>query len=74
MFSLKKFLVGNCIFKLACFCKSWVYVSYRGYVSRKVYLLKIFEQIGIGMAYLHILTTMHKIDTAAEIYLEPFPI
>ena len=35
---------------------------------------KIFEQIGIGMAYLHtFLITMHEIDTAAEMYLEPFP-
>ena len=35
---------------------------------------KIFEQIGIGMAYFHIFfkITMHKIDTAAEVYLEPF--
>ena len=35
---------------------------------------KIFEQIGIGMAYLHVfLITMYEIDTAAEMYLEPFP-
>ena len=35
---------------------------------------KIFEQIGIGMAYLHcFLITMHETDTAAEMYLEPFP-
>ena len=34
---------------------------------------KSFEQIGIGMAYLHIfLITMHEIETAAEVYLEPF--
>ena len=35
---------------------------------------KIFEQIGIGMAYLHcFLVTMHETDTAAEMYLELFP-
>ena len=35
---------------------------------------KIFEQIGIGMAYLHVfLITMYETDTAAEVYLEPFP-
>ena len=35
--------------------------------------LWIFEQIGIGMLYLHIfLIAMHEIDTAAEVYLEPF--
>ena len=37
---------------------------------------KIFEQIGIGIAYLHVfffLIKMHEIDTAAEMYLEPFP-
>ena len=35
---------------------------------------KFFEQIGIGMAYLHdFLIAMHEIDTAAEMYLEPFP-
>ena len=35
---------------------------------------KIFEQIGIGMAYPHVfLITMHETDTAAGMYLEPFP-
>ena len=35
---------------------------------------KIFEQIGIGMAYLHVFSiTMHEIDTAAEVYIELFP-
>ena len=35
---------------------------------------KIFEQTGIGMAYLHVfLITMYEIDTAAEMYLKPFP-
>ena len=45
----------------------------QGYVSCKVFLLKNIEQLGIGMAYLHVfLTTMHEIDTAAEVYLELF--
>ena len=31
----------------------------------------MFEQISIGMAYLHVfLITMREIDTAAEVYLE----
>ena len=34
---------------------------------------KIFEQTGIGMAYLHVfLIAMHGIDTAAGVYVEPF--
>ena len=34
---------------------------------------EIFEQISLGMAYLHVfLITMHEIDTAAEVYLTPF--
>ena len=47
----------------------------QGYVSRKMYLLKnLCEQIGISMAYLHVFSiTMYEIDTAAEMYLEPFP-
>ena len=33
----------------------------------------MFEQIGIGIAYLHVfLITMHETDTAAEVYLELF--
>ena len=36
---------------------------------------KFFEQIGIGIAYLHVafLIAMHEIDTATEMYLKPFP-
>ena len=45
----------------------------QGYVSRKCTPWKNFELIRIGMLYLHILLiTMHEIDTAAEVYLEPF--
>ena len=41
----------------------------------KCFHWKIFEQSGIGMAYLHVfLIIMHKIDTAAEVYLELFQI
>ena len=46
----------------------------QGYVHGSVFAEKSFEQIGIAMAYLHVfLITMHEIDTAAEVYLEPFP-
>ena len=39
----------------------------------KCFHWKTFEQIGIGMAYLRVfLITMHKIDTAVEVYLELF--
>ena len=48
-------------------------VGNQGYVSCKCILLKIFQQIGIGMAYLHVfLITMHETDTAEKVYLEPF--
>ena len=52
LFSLKKFLISESIFRLVCFCES---VESQGYVSRKCIHLKIFEQIGIGMASLHVL-------------------
>ena len=72
MFSLKKFLVTECIIELVCLVKV---VGNQRYVPRKVYLLKnLFEQIGIDMAYImFFFITMHEIDTAAEVYLEPFP-
>ena len=39
----------------------------QGYVSGKYIPWKIFEQIGIGMLYLHIfLVTMHEIDTQLQ--------
>ena len=48
-------------------------VRNKGYVSRKYIHWKIFEHIGISKAYLHVfLMTMREIDTAAEVYLEPF--
>ena len=48
-------------------------VGSQGYVSRECIHWKIFEQIGIGKAYLHVfLITMREIDTAAEVHLEPF--
>ena len=38
-------------------------VGNQGYVSRKCIRCKMFEQIDIGMAYLHVfLITMHEID------------
>ena len=48
-------------------------VGNQGYVSRKFVYWKIFQQIGIGKVYLcAFLITMLEIDTAAEVYLEPF--
>ena len=45
----------------------------QGYFSSKCISWKIFKLIGIDMLYLHIfLITMHQIDTAAEVPLEPF--
>ena len=42
-------------------------------VHESVFAEKSFEQIGIAMAYVYaFLSTMHEIDTAAEMYLEPF--
>ena len=55
------------------FCERVVRNQNQGYVSRKCIPWKIFEQICIGMLYLHILLiTMYEADTAAEVYLEPF--
>ena len=48
-------------------------VGSQGYVSRKCIHWKIFEQIGIGKALLHVfLMAMREIDTAAEVYVKPF--
>ena len=46
---------------------------HRGAFHIKCVRWKIFEQIGIGMAYLHFfLIAMRGIDTAARVYVEPF--
>ena len=48
-------------------------VGNQRYVLSKCIRWKIFEQIGIGMAYLHVfLITIHEIDVPSEVYLEPF--
>ena len=65
MNSLKKFLVSECFFKLVCFCESCR-------ESGKVYLLKKLWY-WYDFIFRVFLITMHKIDTAAEVYLEPFP-
>ena len=45
----------------------------QGYVSCKCIHWRIFEQIGIGKAYLHAFwMTILEIDTATELCLEPF--
>ena len=60
-------------FEIIFFCVRVVRNQNQGYVSRKCVPWKIFEQIRIGMLYLHILLiTMYETDTAAEVYLEPF--
>ena len=57
-------MVSECTFKLVYF----------DMFHAKCICWKIFEQIGIGMTCLHVfLITMHEIDAAAEMYLEPFP-
>ena len=51
----------------------WDLQEIRGMVHESVFGEKSFEQIGIAMAYVYaFLSTMHEIDTAAEMYLEPF--
>ena len=51
----------------------WDLQEIRGMVHESVFAEKSFEQIGIAMAYVYaFLSTMHEIDTAAEMYLEPF--
>ena len=64
MFNLKKFLVSKCDFKLLCFLRG---AGNQRYVSRKCIHRKIFEQIGIGMAYLHVF-----FNYGVEVYLKPF--
>ena len=50
MFSLAKCLV-SVVFNLVCFVRV---VGHQGYVSRTCIHWKIFEQIGIGKAYVHV--------------------
>ena len=52
MFSLKRFLVSECILKLI-FSVRVVRNQNQGYVSLKCIPWKIFEQVGVGMLYLH---------------------
>ena len=60
IFSLKKFLVSECIFKLVRFCescsKSGICFTQSVFAEHKIMVeLKIIvEQIGIGIAYLHV--------------------
>ena len=59
-------------FEIDFFCESCK-ESKSGYVSRKCIPWETFEQIGIDMVYLHIfLITVHEIDAAALVHLEPF--
>ena len=69
MFSLKKFLV-SVWFNSVCFVRK---VGNQGYVLRKCIYWKVFEQMSIGKAYLHVfLMKMREIDAAGVVYLEPF--
>ena len=70
IFSLETFLVGECDFKLICFCESC-----RGSEIRftLVYSLKslLTDWYWYGLSS-RFLITMHEIDAAAEVNLEPF--
>ena len=53
MFSLKRFLVSECILIIDFFCES-LWSQDQRCVSRKCIPREIFEQIGVGILYLHI--------------------
>ena len=68
--NLKRFLVSECIFKLACFVKV---AGNQGYVSRKVLAEKSLNRLVlVWLIFTFFLITMYEVDTAAEGYLEPF--
>ena len=65
VFSLKKFLFPNLFVSMRV-------VANQGYVLLKCIRWKIFEQIGICIAYFtFFIITLHEIVTAAEVDLEP---
>ena len=71
MFSLEKFFVSECIFKLVCFGES---CRESGICfTRSVFTEKYLNRYWFGMAYLDVfLITVRKTDTAGEVYLELF--
>ena len=59
-------------FQIIFFCENCK-ESKPGLCFTYVHALNNIEQIGISILYLQIfLITIHEIDTAAEVYLEPF--
>ena len=70
IFSLETFLVGEYDFKLVCFCES---CSGSEICFTLVYSLKslLTDWYWHGSSS-RFLIKMHEIDTAAEVYLEPF--
>ena len=72
MFSLKNFLVSECIFKLVCFCgscrKSGICFTQSVFAEKSLNRLVL-----VWLFFTFSLITMHEIDTATEMYLEPFP-
>ena len=68
--NFKKLLVSECIFKLACFVRV---AGNQGYISRKVFAEKSLNRLVLVWHIFTIfLITMYEVDTAAEVYLEPF--
>ena len=74
MFNLKKFLVSACIFKLVCFCESCgkpgICFTQSVFAEKSLNRLVL---VSLIFTFLFFLIKMHEIDTAAEMYLEPFP-
>ena len=71
MFNLKKFLVSECIFKLVCFCESCRKLGIC--FTQSVFAEKSLNRLVlVWLIFTFFLITMHEIDTAAEVYLEPF--
>ena len=72
MFNLKKFLVSECIFKLVCFCescrKSGICFTQSVFAEKPLNRL-----VFVWLIFTFFKIKMDEIDTAAEMYLEPFP-
>ena len=72
MFSLKKFLVSEWIFKLVCFCESCRKLGIC--FAQSVFAEKSLNRLVlVWLIFKFFLITMYEIDTTAEVYLKPFP-
>ena len=72
MFSLKKFFVSECVFKLVCICESCRKPGVC--FTQSVFAEKSLNRLVLlCLIFTFFLIIMLEIDTDAEIYLQPFP-